>query len=278
MVFYEGQNTGVPLYVERAATSPSLIVALGEQKIPAQHAPIQDPLGKSRLPLIISGPDSRLRLTGMRKDENRYEGECLDPISNRKGTWYLQKTEISRELDREDGDLPAWTALVNDLQSVEDAIEVLKHKYDSQKTKMEKLSRYLVNDEPLREKATSRLSSTSSALDSARADLGKAQEALDVTIRNVELSQRVSPKGRLAFLSRESLQRESRWIEITLKLLAPETTPGFEEQLERAYRIKAVQDEIEAERRRMEEIDTLDRYRGIESETSSEEEFYRGLQ
>jgi hypothetical protein len=168
--------------------------------------------------------------------------------------------------------------LVAELQKVEDAIEHVKRRYDSQKTKMEKLSRYLMDDVPLREKATSRLSSTSSALDDARTDLEKARAALDATIRNVELSQRVSPKGRLAFLSRESLHRESRWIEITLKLLAPETTPGFEEQLERAYRIKAVQDEIEAERRRIEEIDTLDRYRGAENETSSEEEFYRGLQ
>ncbi len=102
MVFYEGQDTGIPLYVERAASSPSLLVALGEQRIPAQHAPIQDPLGKSRLPLIVSGPDSRLRLTGVRKDEKHYEGECLDPIGNRKGTWYLQKTEVAQNLDREE--------------------------------------------------------------------------------------------------------------------------------------------------------------------------------
>jgi hypothetical protein len=143
---------------------------------------------------------------------------------------------------------------------------------------MENLSPYLVDDGSLRQKATSRLSNTSSALDEARADVEKVQAELDATIRNVELSQRISPKGRLAILSRESLQRESRWIEITLKLLAPETTPGFEEQLERAYRIKAVQDQIEAERRRMEELDTLDRYRGVGAETPNEEEFYRGLQ
>ncbi len=278
MILYEGQEGGVPLYVERSTSSTSLLVAVGDQKIPAQHAPIRDSLGRARLPLIVSGPDSRLRLTGARKDEKRYEGECLDPIGNKKGTWYLQKTDIAREIDREDGDLYAWIAVVSELQKVEDAIESVKVRYDSQKTKMEKLGRYLANDEPLREKATSRLSSASNALDAARSDLAKVRAALDATIRNVELSQRVSPKGRLAFLSRESLQRESRWIEITLRLLAPETTPGFEEQLERAYRIKAVQDEIEAERRRMEEIDTLDRYRGAGNETSSEEEFYRGLQ
>lgn len=278
MVLYDGQDVGVPLYVERVTSSPSLLVALGDLKIPAQYAPIRDPLGKGRLPLIVTGSDTRLRLTGVRKDERRYEGECLDPIKNKRGTWYLQKIEINRDLDREDNDLPAWIALVAELQKVEQAIEHVKHSYDSQKTKMAKLSRYLIDDVPLREKATSRLSSTSNALDDARRDLEKARTALDATIRNVELAQRVSPKGRLAFLSRESLHRESRWIEITLKLLAPETTPGFEEQLERAYRIKAVQDEIEAERRRIEEIDTLDMYRGARDETSSEEEFYRGLQ
>ncbi len=278
MVRCDGQEVGLPLYVERTPNSPSLLVALGDPKLPAQYAPVQDPLGKGRLPLIVSGPDVRLKLTGVRKHEGGYEGECVDPIRNRSGTWYLEKIEFNREIDREDSDLYEWITSVFEVQKVEDAIEVAKRKYDSQKTRINKLSRYLVDEEPLREKATSRLTTTSSALDSARVDLGKARVALDATIRNVELSQRVSPRGRLAFLSRESLQRESRWIEITLKLLAPETTPGFEEQLERAYRIKAVQDEIEAERRRMEEVDTLDRYRGGGAETVHEEEFYRGLQ
>jgi hypothetical protein len=278
MVLYERQDIGVPLYIERGTRSPALLVALGDQTTQAQYAPIQDPLGKSRLPLIVTGGESRLRLSGIRKDDKRYEGECLDPIKNRRGTWYLQKVEIDEGRGREDSDLSAWVALVTELQKVEGAIEKIKRRYDSQKTKMERLSRFLVDDESLREKATSRLSSTSSALDGARTDLGKVRATLDATIRNVEISQRVSPAGRLAFLSRESLLRESRWIEITLKLLAPETTPGFEEQLERANRIKAVQDEINEERRRIEEIDTLDRYRGTEDETSTEEEFYRGLQ
>jgi chromosome segregation ATPase len=255
-----------------------LIVALGDQQVPAQHAPVHDPSGRSRLPLIVSGADARFRLTGAPKEDGRYEGECLDPIHNRTGSWILQKVEMNGEIDREDGDLHTWITMVQELHKLEGSIEAVKHRYDSQKVQMENLSPYLVDDGSLRQKATSRLSNTSSALDEARADVEKVQAELDATIRNVELSQRISPKGRLAILSRESLQRESRWIEITLKLLAPETTPGFEEQLERAYRIKAVQDQIEAERRRMEELDTLDRYRGVGAETPNEEEFYRGLQ
>jgi hypothetical protein len=274
----DGEESGIPLYVQRASNSPVVVVAVGDQEFPAQHAPIRDPSGRERLPLIISGGDFRFRLTGGRKEEGRFEGESLDPIHNKKGTWYLQRTEIGAKVDREDDDLRSWFLMVSELQKVESSIEGLKRRYDAQKNKMEKLSRYLVDDGSLREKATSRLTSTSSALDEARESVSKLQAELDATIGNVELSQRVSPKGRLVLLSRESLQRESRWIEITLKLLAPETVPGFEEQLERAHRVKEVQDQIEAERRLMEEIDTLDRYRGVEAETPNEEEFYRGLQ
>ncbi len=92
------------------------------------------------------------------------------------------------------------------------------------------------------------------------------------------MAQRIAPKGRLALLARETLQRESRWIELSLKLLAPETSPGFEQSLERANRVKALKDEIAAENQRIAQLQDAGRYRGSDPETAREEEFYRGSQ
>jgi hypothetical protein len=115
-------------------------------------------------------------------------------------------------------------------------------------------------------------------LEEARAQLAALRTELDATTRKVELSQRVSAKGRLALLGRESLQRESRWVDLTLKLMAPETSPGFEDALDRANRVKAIKDEIAEERRRISELQDTGRYGGENAITESEEEFYRGLQ
>jgi hypothetical protein len=278
MIRPQGAGNPLVLYVQRNAEEPMVAVALGDPGTPAQKVPIKDPMGGTRLPLIITGQDLRLRLTGDRRDEGRYEGESFDPIRDWHGTWYLDRIDINREIDREDGDLREWISVVKDLHNVEAAIELVKRKYDAQKSKIDKLSRYVVDEGALKQTASSRLSDTSSALESLKIDVEKLQLELDGTMRHADLSQRISPKGRLVILSRESLQRESRWIEITLKLLAPETTSGFEEQLDRARRVKAIQDQIEAEYRRIEELESLNSNNRSRNDTESEEEFYRGLQ
>lgn len=80
------------------------------------------------------------------------------------------------------------------------------------------------------------------------------------------------------FLSRETIQRESRWIELTLKLLAPEMSPGFDQALERAERVRALQRQIAEERDAIARQGEAERYRGEASETTREEEFYGQLQ
>jgi hypothetical protein len=89
----------------------------------------------------------------------------------------------------------------------------------------------------------------------------------------LETAERLSPAGSLVLGSRESIERESRWIELTLRLLAPETSPDFEQSLERAERVKALQDKIAAERRKIRELENA----GDLVEYQQEEEFYREM-
>ena len=78
-------------------------------------------------------------------------------------------------------------------------------------------------------------------------------------------------------MSRETIQRESRWIELTLQLLAPETSIGFDQALERAERVRELKEAIAKEREAREAKSLGDRYPGKERETRSEEEFYEHL-
>jgi hypothetical protein len=217
-------------------------------------------------------------MTGGKTGEKEFEGTFVNPISNEEGTWRLEQVKLASMPENAAADLQAWAILWRELQSVEAKIEATKKKVDQQKGKIEKLNRYLVDEDSLKKKADSRLGATTGALEEARAKLAALRTELDATTRKVELLQRVSPKGRLALLGRETLQRESRWIELTLKLMAPETSPGFEEALDRANRVKTMRDEIAEERRRIAELQGAGRYRGEDSVTDREEEFYRGLQ
>jgi len=275
---FKGISEQVAFVVVKPASSSDLVVVVSDESFSAQRAPVFDSSAGRRSPLIISGIDARLKLSGVKNSAGRYEGDVIDPIRNLEGSWFLQSSELPVIAEGQGTDLKAWLLAAHELASVEGSIDTLKRKHDLQKVEMERLNRYLIDDGALKERASSRLTSTSSALDQARSELAQVRAELNSLTNAVEISQRVSPQGRLAILSRESLQRESRWIEITLRLLAPETAPGFEEQLERAARVKDLQDQIAAEHRRIEEIESMDRYRGVGAETPAEEEFYRELQ
>jgi hypothetical protein len=136
----------------------------------------------------------------------------------------------------------------------------------------------VADEDVLRKTADVRFGRTDSALSAARDELALRQSQLDRSLTDFDLSQRISQEGKLVFLSRETLQRESRWIELTLKLLAPETSIGFEQALERAERVKSLKASIDEERKAIIRKAGDERPRNEGSETRAEEEFYEHLQ
>ena len=278
MVIPSAKEGRRPLYVVKTASSRDVVVVLGDSDFPAQRVPVLDPSGSNRLALVIAGNQARLKLTGVKKTEGRLEGDWVDPIRDIKGEWFLERVGFETTFSQQGVDLQGWLISSRELRQVEGEIKGLEKRYDSNRIQMDRLNRYLIDDGALKDKASSRLTGATGSLVEAQSELGKIRADLEEKAKSAELSQRVSPRGRLAVLSRESLQRESRWIEITLRLLAPEMAPDFEAQLERATRVKELEDHIAAERARIEEIESVDRYRGANPETPKEEEFYRELQ
>jgi hypothetical protein len=87
----------------------------------------------------------------------------------------------------------------------------------------------------------------------------------------------VSQEGRLVFLSRETIQRESRWFELTLDLLVPETSIGFDQALERAERVRKLKEAISKEREVRAARSVAESSPKKNNESDSEEEFYERL-
>jgi hypothetical protein len=238
--------------------------------------------------LVVSSPEVRLRLTGLRRGD-RFEGECLNPLTGEKGSWFLLPQEPPQQPEWYREELQGWLNAVEQLKGVEHSLEVTQKRYDLQQEKAELVGRYVADEKGLKENAAERLGASSSALVVARAELAKVRTQLDEVNRNVELSQRVSTRGRLVLLARESLLRESRWIEITLKLVAPETEPGFDQQVERSQRVKTLQEEIAAEQALVDRLESADlapqqEYQGgrfkrqDEAGRRAEEEYFRAAE
>jgi hypothetical protein len=179
---------------------------------------------------------------------------------------------------KSDHELTTWFSLFEEVEKIDEQIQASQQKADQQRTSIDNLGKYVADGDVLRKTADVRLNRTDSQVESKRNELSVRQAQLDRSLRDFELSQRISREGKLVFLSRETIQRESRWIELSLKLLAPETSVGFEQALERAERIQSLRRTIARERAEPVEQATAERYSGESAETSAEEEFYEQLQ
>jgi len=276
-VSFGGSKRAVPWVVVRRPGDHSLAVVVGLVTVSAQRIAPIDPLSGARQPLIIGGSELRLRLTGAMSEEGRFEGSFLNPISQESGSWSLAKADVARLAPELENDLTRWFSLWQELEQIEGEIQVSQRKADDHSATVENLHRVVSEGDTLRKTADVRLGRTDSEMEAALQELRSRQEQLDRKLRDFNLTQRVSKEGRLVFLSRETIQRESRWIELSLQLLAPEISIGFDQALERAERVRALKDEIAKEREIREARSLGDRYQGKERDTRSEEEFYEHL-
>jgi hypothetical protein len=267
----------IPWMVERRPSSSDTYVTVADESFPAQRIP-KALADDSALPLIVDGPSARFRLVGGEDSGGVYSGELLNPITQEKGTWTLKRVEIASLSATSESELQAWAERWNDVVVVERKIEAVQAKLAEQKAKLDKVSSFVTDGQALRQKAEVRLGETTDAVKQARSKVKELQTTLDQAIRDVELSERVSPRGRLVQLSRESIARESRWVAASLQVGAETGLPNFEKELEKAIKVKALKTEIAAERARLAEIDNAVRYGGEDSRTDDEAEFYSQLQ
>ncbi len=274
----EHGGASYPWSVVKETNSEALAVFVGDIRIQAQRVDVKDPSGKTRLPLIIGSSDARLRFTGNEVSPGEYAGEFINPISNEKGSWRLRKVPSDSIAAGLEDDLTRWYALWQELDGLEGEIHEAQVKADQHRSAVDSLHQYVSDGDTLKKTASERLGRADSQIDSLRGELIEQRSLLDQKIRDFELAQRISPEGALVFLSRQTIQRESRWIELTLKLLAPGSSPEFQQAIEKAQRVKTLQREINQERSVARKPSAEGSPGTPKRETESEEEFYGQMQ
>jgi hypothetical protein len=274
---FNGSKREVPWIVFRRPAEQSLAVAVGLVTISAQRVAPTDPVSGAQQALFVGGADVRLRLTGDLVREGRYEGVFINPISQERGSWILLKSGDLGIAPETEADLTRWYSLWQELEQIEGEIQISQRKVDDQTGSIENLHRVVSESEELRKTADVRLGRADSEMESALDELRVRQEQLDRKLRDFDLTQRVSQEGRLVFLSRETIQRESRWFELTLDLLAPETSIGFDQALERAERVRKLKEAISKEREVRAARSVAESSPKKNNESDSEEEFYERL-
>jgi hypothetical protein len=276
-----------PWLVVREEGHGGLTVALGDEVIQPQKFSSSElkadtqPKGGltlgSRRPLMV-GTDKRVRFVGAGDSGSVFGGDFEVVTKSQRGTWTLVRRPDMAISQVEQGDLTRWYSLWREVEGLEREITQARTIADRNRDSVVNLDHHIGEGQTLRATANRRLGHADSQVEAAREELRQRQQQLDRSISDFELTRRISPEGKLAHLSRETLQRESRWIELTLKLLAPETSLGFDQALERAERVQELKRKIAEQRRLKLEAGERERYQGRSPETSSEEQFYGQLQ
>jgi hypothetical protein len=272
------QQEGFPWFVEVLPNSSDVLVSAGSAALPAQRALIMEPSRSTRLPLIISGEGRRLRITGEASEDGQSKGEFSDPISGEKGAWTLKRIVVSDLASDAQSALVAWGAAWTVANGYAVRATEVRLKNDESRARIASLKEAVTKQGEVRAPASGGAVKPALPDDKEQREIAVKKGELESLIQNLSAGNKVSPAGRLAVLSRESIEREAAWIENALDLTAPEAAAGFDAQYERALRVKALQDQIADERGLIKNLTEAPTYRREGAEINEEEAFYNGLQ
>lgn len=251
------QAKSVKIYVEaKQQQDEMLFVVMQKGWLPQTVASILAGSKKHEsdriLPVMIIGPEGKLKLWGGSKTDSGYTGEIENLQSGTIGTWKLSRIEndnttMSTSVD----DLKHWLLLKHELSTVEYKIMGYEKEVPKQKADIEKLNSVITEGEGLRTKGKEKYQVVNNELNLAKDKLQKQRNQAQQLEEKFALARRVSDAGRLVSLARESLEREWRWTDSMLHSNVNNGDAEFERAVERADKITRLKSEIEAEKQKI---------------------------
>lgn len=205
------------------------------------------------LPVIIGGPEGRLKLVGQANGDGVYAGTVYNLEDGKRGSWELKRirNEETTLPVQDDDEVRHWLLLKLELDGVEKQIGSFAELVPKQREEIEKLTAVITEGEGLKTRANEKFDKVRAELNDVRKVLKDKQEEAQKLAQRVEISQRVTGVGKLVSLARESLEREGRWLESMLNATGVETSSEFERAVETGEKILVLKNEIALEKERI---------------------------
>ncbi len=222
-VFAGADTAPTRLYIERQSGGEDIVVVVVRAGWVPQVVSAVARNGRSGasdwiMPLTVSGPDGTLSLIGTRSGPGEYVGGVVNVDTGKEGQWRI--TTISRESTASVGDpvdTKLWLSLKHELSEIEDQIRETERKIPAQKNEIDKLTGFINEGERLKSSADEKFIQVKDQLKEVQSELNRAQEEARKLDAQLELAQRFTGMGRLVSLSRETLERDGRWLDSMLR-------------------------------------------------------------
>lgn len=247
----ENPEKRIDIYLEYSHKGALLFVVLEHGYVPHLLASLPldaDGTGEFLPPLTVSGDGVSMTFMGREVELGVLEGTVRESPSGRQRSWRL--AQIRSTLDplvpEVERDVKRWLELRADLAEVEATIVSHEREVASQRAEVERLTGFITQSERLRTRANETFQRTRGELKRAQRELLQLQEEAKKLERSLDLSQRVSGMGKLVALSRESLEREARWVDSMLRAEG-ESKEDLNAMVARGVKILAIRKEIARE-------------------------------
>lgn len=245
-VFPEGNEEHAILYVERQLDDDSLFFAVLKNGYKPETFNL---LGETGLPPInIVSADGKLRFTGTQRSPGVYSGDVSNLDTRAQGEWTLSlipesgNSKPSAEIEQQ---VTHWLKLRAALYSTDAKIKMAESTVPEQKKEIEKLTNFLTEGKTLKTRSDKKLIEVQAELTAVQSKLKNKQREAKELAKQLEVSQHVTNAGKLVVLSRDSLDREKRWIESMFKTSPEESSGDLAREIERGERILDLRAKIE---------------------------------
>lgn len=209
--------------------------------------------GNAIPPVKITGPQGVVQFVGSETQPGKFSGSVLNANNRVRGQWELNAIEEQAEAepnipaDR----IKAWHEMRVVLQEIEERIGSIEPKVNQQNKEIARITEFITEEEKLKKRADEKYNRMKEELASLERILKvKHKEGRNLE-RQFDISQRVKGMGRLVALSRDSLEREARWIEVMERSVTGEYPPDFEEAYRRGVKIMELKRQIAREKDRI---------------------------
>lgn len=227
-------QSGVPLYIERAPENRDLFVAVlksgwNPQFRDSTVSVDSDSVSSGFLPLLLSDGVTQVELSGGEFDGSEYRGRAYNITNSTVGVWRLRPVHAPpSNLAAQEGAVKLWLSLRAEVQGIRDALTALDQQVPHQRAEIERLSQLVTEGQELRMRANSRFADVRREVAEAQKQLNQERKEVRALEESLDVSQKVTAQGRLVGLARETLERESRIVEESERLAGEHWAAGID--------------------------------------------------
>lgn len=247
-------NEGIRLYVDRDPGRDDLLFVLlapgWEPKYVQTVAEGEDQNNAEwLLPVTVAESKGKLKFIGQMTADGEFTGSVYDIENGKEGSWGLRRISesLSKAIAIDVVDTRLWLMLRSELRGLDAEIDKARTIVPEQRREIEKLTNFITEKSQLKTNADQKYEAEQAASRKISADFQKKHEEVDKLRKQIDLSQKLTGMGKLVALSRESLDRENRWLQSMLRSSVGDDSSELDEAVKRGERILDLRRQIEIE-------------------------------